>query len=673
MAASRSRIVFKKELLDLFRDRRTVMVMVVLPLLLYPLLMIGVMQITMLQAGKMREQTAVVALLSPEETPSSLFASDTSKVEITDSTNWKEKLAKSEIDAALSLSKGFFDSVRAGKSGEITLHYLSTRDFSETVRRRIETLVEKFSDSQMKLRLATLSLDSSFIEPVIVNAQDEATEEQQSGSMLGRILGYILILMTLTGAFQAAIDLTAGEKERGTLETLLVSPATREEIVMGKFYATVTGALISATLNLVSMGVTMAYVFNLVGERGAQASIAFSVSPWSLMLLLLTLLPLAVLFSGVCLAVAVTARTYKEGQSLMTPMMMVSILPAMVSMIPGVELSPLMALVPIANVSLMTKTLLSGETPWLEIFLTIGSTAALAWLSLRWVIAQFHSESVLFRHAEDIRWNPFHMPKRRAGRRLTSESVILLAAVSIVVIAVVGAMQSGDSAVRSIVTMQAAIAVLSVVWIRRGGYDPKAAFGWVMPSNRVWLPTIISLCGAWIITIELASIQHLFIPFPEDLLKDFTKLFEDLSVLGLPQSLFFIALLPAVVEEHLCRGLMLRGLENNTGKWTAIIAVSLVFAFLHMNPYRLIPTFVLGIVLGHLAWETGSLFPAILGHFINNALSFLVQEHVEWIESLGLFPTDESALLPWQVVLAGMVLLALGLRLLPKREAVIED
>ncbi|MCL4305901.1 ABC transporter permease subunit [bacterium] len=662
MSPSPIRTVFLKELRDIYRDRRTLMVTVVLPLLMYPLIFIGIMQITLLQVGKLKQQTAVVALLTPESLPGDLFADDSgSLIELADSTNWVEKLRAGEIDAALSLSPGFLDSIESGGHASVQVNYLSSRDFSEMIRERIERTVDKYKDGVVGRRLQLFGLDSSFVDPLTFESVDVATEQQAAGSALGRFLGYFLIIMTLSGAFYAAIDLTAGEKERGTLETLLVSPASRRQLVYGKFLATVTTAIITALLNLVSMGFTTMYAFRMFGE---SAGMSFSVSLPSLLLVLVVMIPIAVTFAGVSLAVAVTARNYKEGQALLTPMIFISILPAMVSMVPGIELTPLLAVVPIANISLLVRALLAGQTPWLELGVTVASTVGLALLSLHWVTLQFNRESVLFRHAEDVKWTPFRKPVREPGKRLSSGAVALLAAVAIIVVGGVGGMAQADNPLSGVFVVQISLALLAALWVYQGGYDPVAAFGWTPPGVRNLLASAIAVAGGWILTIELATFQHMLFPFPEDLLQQFTDLFGALEDQPLWVALGIIALLPAVVEEHLCRGLMLRGLDRESGKWTAILVVALIFAILHLNPYRFLPTFALGILLGFIAVRTGSIFPAILGHFINNAASMIVFRFEEWFAAQGWAASDDAAWVPWPWLIGGLLLLAAGLSLL---------
>ncbi len=671
MSVSPVKTVFLKELRDLYRDRRTLMVTVVLPLLMYPIIFIGVMQLTMLQAGKMKEQAGVVAVLTPESLPGNLLTTDsTSLLDLVDSTGWQEKLKAGEIDAAVSISSGFLDSIAVGKVGEIELHYLSSRDFSTQVKRRIERKVEDYKASEIDRRMTQMGVDTSFIHPVSIKSVDEASEQEQAGSEMGRFLGYFLILTTLTGAFYAAIDLTAGEKERGTLETLLVSPALRQQLVYGKFLATVVAALLSAVLNLVSMGLTTLYAVDMLGTS-AGASGGMLISLGSVVLVLLTLIPLAVLFAGVTMAVAVTARTYKEGQGMLTPLMMVSILPAMVSMIPGIELTPLLAVIPIANVSLLMRALMAGNAPWLEFTITLVSTAVLAALSLRWVTLQFNRESVLFRHAEDVKWSLFTKPIREAGKVLTPTGVAMLSAVAVIVVGMAGGLAKVDSPFQGILIVQGALALLSALWVYKGGFDPVPSFGWRMPAPISWLAVILAVTGGWVLTVELATLQHMFFPFPEDMVKQFTDLFSGLDDIPTWQALLLIAVLPAFVEEHLCRGLMLRGLTKNTGIWPGIIVVALIFAFLHLNPYRLLPTFSLGILLGYIAIKTNSIFPAILGHFMNNSASVLIYRFEDWFEKMGWAASEDTAWVPWPWLLIGTALLLAGLALLPRNRSAV--
>lgn len=232
-------------------------------------------------------------------------------------------------------------------------------------------------------------------------------------------------------------------------------------------------------------------------------------------------------------------------------------------------------------------------------------------------------------------------------------------------------MAGAASPVQGVLIVQGALVALAALWVYRGGYDPAVAFGWKAASARAWLGAFLAVAGGWVLTIQLATLQHMFFPFPEEMLEQFRDLFAGLDDLPFWQGIVLIAVLPAVVEEHLCRGLMLRGLEDKSGNWRGIVVVALIFAILHLNPYRLLPTFGLGLLLGYIAIQTRSIFPAILGHFINNAASVTVYQYEEQMTAWG-WASDEAAWVPWPWLIAGAVLFAIGvvlLRTLPSSES----
>jgi sodium transport system permease protein len=208
----------------------------------------------------------------------------------------------------------------------------------------------------------------------------------------------MIILLCMTGAMYPAMDLTAGEKERGTMETILSSPISRRELVLGKFSLVLSASLATAALSVISMGVSfwVAQHFHAfdIGEDHhteltIQASAALSV--------FLMALPIAVLFSAVLFTIALFAKTYKEAQSYLTPMTFIVIIPAIAALLPGVDLTAKLALIPILNVSLLCKELIAGTYHWNFIAIIFASTCVYAGAALFMAIKMFQRESVLFR------------------------------------------------------------------------------------------------------------------------------------------------------------------------------------------------------------------------------------------------------------------------------------
>jgi ABC-type Na+ efflux pump permease subunit len=199
-------------------------------------------------------------------------------------------------------------------------------------------------------------------------------------------------MMLFIGALYPAVDLTAGEKERGTLETLLVCPVRPVQVMAAKYLTVALVSVVSTLVNLLAMAGTFGAGLSLAGE----ASTTMRFSPGQVGVMLACLVPAALLVSGVSLAVASMARTFKEGQSLMTPVMLVGLAPALVSQMPGIELTTVTALVPLLNVALLVKAAVLGTATALHVVLTVGSVLISALGALKWAASAFDSEVFRF-------------------------------------------------------------------------------------------------------------------------------------------------------------------------------------------------------------------------------------------------------------------------------------
>ena len=239
---------------------------------------------------------------------------------------------------------------------------------------------------------------------------DVATAEEVGGSMWGRLFPFLLVMMSLTGAFYPAIDICAGEKERGTMETLLICPASRAEIVMGKFFTVLLASVMTALLNLISMGLTGWGLAAKLGKMSAATAggaakyegMMSPPSPTAAFWIVLILIPLAVFFSAICLSLAVLARSMKEGQYYMTPLYIICLPLIFITLMPGIKLDGFYALVPITGVSLLLRSLILGEyTLASQYFIPVlVPTIVYGAIALRWAVDQFQREDVLFGEAE---------------------------------------------------------------------------------------------------------------------------------------------------------------------------------------------------------------------------------------------------------------------------------
>jgi sodium transport system permease protein len=234
-------------------------------------------------------------------------------------------------------------------------------------------------DATLNERLAAHNFPERLLRPFEIRQSNVAPPKKVSGNLIGSVIPYVLILMCLTGAIYPAVDLTAGEKERGTMETLLTSPVGRTHLVMGKCLVVLTASLVTTLLSLSSTWGSFVLAKRLVFRGmsgGVQLPLTMDLA--SLAAVFVMMLPLALFFSATMLAIALFSRSSKEAQSYLQPLLIVTILPAVASLLPGVELNSRLALVPVVNVSLVAKEILSGTYHWSYILLIFGSTSVYA-------------------------------------------------------------------------------------------------------------------------------------------------------------------------------------------------------------------------------------------------------------------------------------------------------
>jgi sodium transport system permease protein len=396
-------IVYRKELTEALRDRRTLISTIIVPLLLFPVLSVGFGSLAVALVGKAREETPKVMLRGGADSPAFVEGlKKLDKIEIVpDAPNWKDQIINKEVRAVVEIPTGFQADVAQQKSDTVRIYNYEGELKSEFATDKIEKYMKDYRDKVVNERLAAKNLPETVLKPFEVKRENVAPPEKVSGAAFGGIIGYMVILLCMTGAMYPAMDLTAGEKERGTMETILSSPISRMHLVLGKFFLVLTAALGTAALSVLSMGISFSVLGHFTGQtaggRSAAAGFLLKLGPKTVSSVFLIALPVAVLFSATLMTIALFAKTYKEAQSYLTPMTFVVIIPAIAAMLPGVELTPKLALVPILNASLLCKELVTGTYHWNYIAIIFSSTCVYAAAALFLAIKMFQRESVLFR------------------------------------------------------------------------------------------------------------------------------------------------------------------------------------------------------------------------------------------------------------------------------------
>src|SRR5262249_4805201 len=276
----------------------------------------------------------------------------------------KNLVEDKKIRAAVEIPAGFQAGLARGQAGTVKIDVYGGELKSEIAAQNIETFLKEFRDSVATQRLIENHLPAELLRPFLVKRQSVASPEKEAGAVLGGIIAYMLIFMCLQGAMHPAIDLTAGEKERGTMETILSSPVSRTHLVLGKFLLVLTASLVTAMLLLVSVSVST----TVLQKSGALAQMVeegdpipqLSLGPKAIASVMIMAVPLTVLFSATLITIALFAKSHKEAQSYIAPLMILVVVPAIAAMLPGVDLTPKLAIVPLLNVSLLCKELVTG-------------------------------------------------------------------------------------------------------------------------------------------------------------------------------------------------------------------------------------------------------------------------------------------------------------------------
>ncbi|HSR68410.1 MAG TPA: ABC transporter permease [Acidobacteriota bacterium] len=388
--------IFKKECLDTIRDRRTIIGMVILPLIMFPLIFMVMDRVISSTDQQAREALLKVAVF--DRGNASEFESYLAKqerielVEEADRDQVEALIRGEELDGAYVFASDFDSAVADRRSGRVTVYFKATD--TKIGRNRMLEPIRQYSSDLLRARLEELQVSEEFVTAVDIEERNVASQKERLAQMVGGFLPYMFILFCFTGAMYPAIDLGAGEKERGTLETLLVSPAGRLEILLGKFGVVVLTGVFAACMSIVGLYIGSSQI--RMGEE-RMGDVMALLEGRSIVLVLSLLIPLTVFFAGIMLSFSVFAKSFKEAQSIISPMIILVILPAAIGMAPGVELNSLTALAPILNVSLATKAIIAESITTLELMLTYLSLLVFAVLSLAFSTLWFGREGVIFR------------------------------------------------------------------------------------------------------------------------------------------------------------------------------------------------------------------------------------------------------------------------------------
>ena len=392
-------IILIKELTDMIRDRRTIFMMVVMPLVVIPLLATTAIKLTQSQIEKAKDKELKVAVIGETAAPE-LFKRLSKEenfflVTMTNADSARAMTAEQRLDGVVIIPQDFSEFVEGDKQATIRLIFKSSESLN-AARRRIEAIIDQYDREIVNERIGRLQLDETLFDAIAIEREDVASTEEKFAENAGGFLPYIFIIFGFMGSIYPALDLGAGEKERGTLETILSSPASRFDIVMGKFLVVVLFSIATAFLAMLGV-LIMVYQFLPTIETNITQTVMDMLGPRRIFIIMSMVLPVSAFFAAVALAISIFARSFKEAQSMMAPLNIIIILPAMIGMLPGFKLSAVTAAIPILNLSLATKAILGGSADPILIAEVYLSLFFLAGVSIYGCVKWFNREETLFR------------------------------------------------------------------------------------------------------------------------------------------------------------------------------------------------------------------------------------------------------------------------------------
>ncbi len=661
------KLIFHREVRDQLRDRRTMFTICILPLLLYPLMGMVMMQVAQFH----REQHVTIGIVGYENWPTQfpLFNEDKSE-----KIRWKKIAAEDSLASNFERAARQSASETISESNSLENRISSEPAAAEKLLRQLdadaviwvppsfreslahESLVvlsnQRWERSQLALqtlneriqawhadwlrqRLLVSNLGTAILTPPQIQHIDASNAEVKRAILWSKILPFVMLVWALTGAFYPAIDLCAGEKERGTLETLLCSPARRREIVWGKLLTVMCFSIGTALLNLASMHTTASIVMSRFSGLGASDMVS-AMGPLplhSMGWLILLVIPISAMFSALALAVACMARSTKEGQYYLMPLLLVGMPLVMLPMIPGVLLSPGTSIIPVTGAVLLSRALMDGEYTLALLHLPTVATVTIlcCLLAVRWAVRQFESENVMFRDSERSTMSQWirNVWRQREDTPTPSESV--LCGLLILVCLFFGRLSLGGLPLNWLSIVQSTIAVqcgliLAPVLIMATMLTRSIRIS--LRLNRPSAPQIaasvllaISLHPTYVAFASMVGAEYKLGEQTTDMLIQFDSI---LAATPIWSVLLVLAMLPAVCEEIAFRGFLFAGLLRDGGHIRAILLTSVLFGLSHGVLQQTITATTMGLLLGWLAFRSGGVACTIAFHCVHNSISMLL-------------------------------------------------
>ncbi len=621
------RTLLKKEMLDVFRDKKTVIMMLIVPVLLYPIVFIGAMQVMAFVNSSMKEQEYRIAVEMDDEGAfydRLVRAGDETAYRITvvdaaaiggGERAWEAALEKEEIDAYVSACD-------SGGRTQYDVYYLSSVTNSSYAADLVTEVLDDFREDLTRQRIAAEGLSADeILEPISYERKNTASSEQSLGSIIGSVLPLMLVVSLLMGTMYPAIDTTAGERERGTLETVLTLPVRNRDLITAKFLTVAVIGMVSALLNMLSMGGIAVYMYQIMDLQTEMADIDIAKFIPAILVCILAVFAFSLFVSAVTMCTTAFAKSYKEANNYITPLMLVMMFTGYVGFIPNLELTQGIAMLPVANICLLIRNMMVFKIDYAMTAVVLLSNVAYAVLAILFLSRIYDSESILF---SDQKGGLQLFEKREnmtGGGVPTVSDAMFVMAVSLLLLMYAGSflqIKYGLAGLFATQMILLAVPLFVVLYTRR---DIRETYGFSGAGAQGFLGSALLGAGMFLVNLVIAAgMIRLFPDSAENMETAFAGIMGD----NVAAALFVIALAPAVCEELLFRGVVFHAVKAGHRVTAACAVTAVLFGCFHMSLVKFLPTGLMGLVLCIVVWQTGSIYPAMLMHFMNNALSVVI-------------------------------------------------
>ena len=624
-------IIFRHELKYMLRDRTTLFMMILLPIIIYPLISVTSAYMFIKSSDNMKRSSTIIVINRDDidftGALRNYFDEEKNKYDIKfslmDTAEIHSAIAKKTLSVYIELAEDFGEKIKSGRSSEITLKYDLSNDKSGFARSEIMRAIDDFREKIVGRNLESLKIDEAMVYPFDINGVNIATPSQMGDSFLARILPLVIIMFATLGSFYPAIDVTAMEKERGTLETLLLAPASALDIMFAKFLAVFCLTMFSIVINLLSISLTITHGYFIIQKISASSRaldlINFSVSPYSIIAIFVFMAPIACIMSALMMQVAIFARNFKEAQNYMTPILLIFMLPPMVSLLPGYSLNFSNSFIPVVNLTLLLKGMLVSNYQLSHAVITFLVNFALSILTLIAAAKTFASESILFRPSEDINvlyfWNYKTLKINQELNLLNLFFVFQL-----VLLYYAGSFVQMFFEIKTglLITEIFFIFLPSFIFIKLLFGDFLKTIEFKITGFKLLAFSGLAAVCCFGFTTMIALLQSLVFSPSQQMLKELQGVITAASPLEFFVIAVIAALLPALCEEVMFRGMVLNTLVKKYSAFSSSVICGLLFGVFHFSLHRFIPTAIIGFFLSLLKIRTGSIIPPMFAHFVNN-------------------------------------------------------